>query len=262
MHLHRNNSKPAPPAAQLENPRIIENIKRDSPGRTTVKRYQKGPLLGEGARAKIFLFTDMDTMEDWACKVIQKSSLTKQRNQDLQSEIEILRSISHRHVVSLEDVFEDKESVYIIMELCPNQTMLELVKCKKRFIESDARRYMLQVLDAVRHMHQRNIIHRDLKLGNFFLGKNGEIKVGDFGFACKLKFDGERKTTRCGTPNYVAPEMLDGKGHSFEVDVWSIGVVLYTCLVGKPPFETSDKKLTFRLIRTSRCEVSVSVSAC
>ena len=76
-------------------------------------------------------------------------------------------------------------------------------------------------------MHQRNIIHRDLKFGIFFLDKNGEIKIGDFGFASKLKFDDECKTTRCGTPKNVASEMLDGKGHSFEVDVWIIGVVLY-----------------------------------
>ena len=249
-------AKPTPPVvAQQEYPSIIENNKRDSTGRTTVKRYQKGPLLGKGGFAKCFRVTDMDTKEDWACKIIQKSSLTKQRHkQKLQSEIKIHRSISHKYVVRFEDVFEDKENVYIIMEVCPNQTMLELVKRKKRLTESDTRRYMLQTLDAVRHMHQRNIIHRDLKLGNFFLGKASEIKIGDFGLACKLQFDGERKKTLCGTPNYIAPEVLDGKnGHSFEVDVWSIGVVLYTCLVGKPPFETSDIKSTYKLIRANRC---------
>lgn len=245
-------AKPAQPAQQ-EAPIIIEHQKRDSSGRTTVKRYQKGCLLGKGGFAKCYKVTDLDTKLEWACKIIQKSSLTKQRHkQKLQSEIKIHRSIDHKYVVRFEDVFEDKENVYIIMELCPNQTMLELVKRKKRLTESDARRYMLQTLDGVRHMHQRNIIHRDLKLGNFFLGKSSEIKIGDFGLACKLSFDGERKKTLCGTPNYIAPEVLDGKnGHSFEVDVWSIGVVLYTCLVGKPPFETSDIKSTYKLIRSN-----------
>lgn len=245
-------AKPTPPVSQ-EPPNIIEHSKRGSDGRTTVKRYQKGPLLGKGGFAKCFRVTDLDTKVDWACKIIQKSSLTKQRHkQKLQSEIKIHRSIFQKHVVRFEDVFEDKENVYIVMELCPNQTMLELVKRKKRLTESDTRRYMLQTLEAVRHMHQRNIIHRDLKLGNFFLGKANEIKIGDFGLACKLSFDGERKKTLCGTPNYIAPEVLDGKnGHSFEVDVWSIGVVLYTCLVGKPPFETSDIKSTYKLIRAN-----------
>ena len=245
-------SKPAPPVPQ-EPPNIIEHTKRGSDGRTTVKRYQKGCLLGKGGFAKCFKVTDLDTKVEWACKIIQKSSLTKQRHkQKLQSEIKIHRSIFQKHVVRFEDVFEDKENVYIVMELCPNQTMLELVKRKKRLTESDTRRYMLQTLDAVRHMHQRNIIHRDLKLGNFFLGKSSEIKIGDFGLACKLSFDGERKKTLCGTPNYIAPEVLDGKnGHSFEVDVWSIGVVLFTCLVGKPPFETADIKSTYKLIRAN-----------
>ena len=77
-----------------------------------------------------------------------------------------------------------------------------------------------------------------------------QIKVGDFGLAAKLEFEGERKRTICGTPNYIAPEVLDGKhGHSYQVDTWSLGVVLYTMLVGKPPFETSDVKTTYRRIR-------------
>ncbi|MGB1598348.1 MAG: protein kinase domain-containing protein, partial [Promethearchaeia archaeon] len=95
-------------------------------------------------------------------------------------------------------------------------------------------------------------IHRDLKLGNLFLDRGDEIKIGDFGLACKVQFDGERKRTLCGTPNYIAPEVLEGKnGHSYEVDLWSIGVVMYTCLVGKPPFETNDVKSTYNLIKTN-----------
>ena len=233
---------------------IIEQTKRDASGRTTVKRWRKGSLLGKGAFAKCYRVTDLAVNTDWACKILQKSSLTKQRHvQKLQSEIKIHRSIFHKNVVRFEDVFEDEESVYIIMEFCPNQTMLDLVKREKRLTEADTRRYMLQTLDAVRHMHHRNVIHRDLQLGNLFLGKNNEIKIGDFGLACKLAFDGERKKTLCGTPNYIAPEVLDGEnGHSFEVDVWSIGVVLYACLVGKAPFETADIKSTYKLIRANQ----------
>ena len=85
------------------------------------------------------------------------------------------------------------------------------------------------------------MIHRDLKLGNLFLNDKMEIKLGDFGLATKLEFDGEKKRTICGTPNYIAPEILEGKnGHSYEVDVWSIGVIIYTLLIGKPPFETPE----------------------
>ena len=99
-------------------------------------------------------------------------------------------------------------------------------------------------------MHSINIIHRDLKLGNLFLNEKMEVKVGDFGLATKLEFDGERKRTICGTPNYIAPEVLEGKqGHSYEVDTWSLGVIIYTLIIGKPPFETSDVKTTYKRIR-------------
>lgn len=94
------------------------------------------------------------------------------------------------------------------------------------------------------------MIHRDLKLGNLFLSDKMELKLADFGLAAKLEFDGEKKKTICGTPNYIAPEILEGKsGHSYEVDVWSLGVVIYTMLIGKPPFETNDVKTTYRKIR-------------
>lgn len=99
-------------------------------------------------------------------------------------------------------------------------------------------------------MHKHRVIHRDLKLGNLFLSDKMEIKLGDFGLATKLEYDGEKKRTICGTPNYIAPEILEGKrGHSYEVDVWSTGVIMYTLLIGKPPFETNDVKTTYRRIK-------------
>ncbi len=87
-------------------------------------------------------------------------------------------------------------------------------------------------------------------MGNLFLTEKMQIKIGDFGLATKLDFEGEKKRTVCGTPNYIAPEILEGKnGHSYEVDIWSFGVILYTLIIGKPPFETSDVKTTYRRIR-------------
>merc|ERR1712184_223396 len=91
---------------------------------------------------------------------------------------------------------------------------------------------MKQILLGVKYLHENKIIHRDLKLGNIFLNDDMEIKLGDFGLATKENFDGERKRTLCGTPNYIAPEVLTKKGHSYEVDIWSIGCIMYTLLVG------------------------------
>ena len=118
--------------------------------------------------------------------------------------------------------------------------------------EVEMRYYLLQMLSGMEYLHAQNVIHRDLKLGNLFLTGNMEIKIGDFGLATRVDFKDQRRTTMCGTPNYIAPEILMGKcGHSFEVDIWSIGVVIYTMLVGKPPYETTDIKSTYQRIKAN-----------
>jgi polo-like kinase 1 len=108
---------------------------------------------------------------------------------------------------------------------------------------------MLQVLDGLEYLHSQKIIHRDLKLGNLFLNENMGIKIGDFGLATRIDFYGEKKKTICGTPNYIAPEILESKGHSYEVDVWSVGVIIYTLIYGRPPFESKDVKDTYKKIK-------------
>jgi len=101
--------------------------------------------------------------------------------------------------------------VYILLEVCPNQTLNELIKRRKRLTEVEAQCYLYQVALALKYMHGRRVIHRDLKLGNMFLSEKLEIKIGDFGLAARLDSDGERRKTMCGTPNYIAPEILDSK---------------------------------------------------
>lgn len=128
--------------------------------------------------------------------------------------------------------------------------MNELLRRRKRLNELEVKCYVLQICNAIKYLHSHRVIHRDLKLGNLFLNDKMEVKIGDFGLATKLEFDGERKRTICGTPNYIAPEVLEGKqGHSYEVDIWSLGVIIYTFIIGKPPFETNDVKTTYKRIR-------------
>eukprot|EP01028_Stygiella_incarcerata_P006744 TRINITY_DN2739_c0_g1_i1.p1 TRINITY_DN2739_c0_g1~~TRINITY_DN2739_c0_g1_i1.p1 ORF type:complete len:609 (-),score=162.51 TRINITY_DN2739_c0_g1_i1:279-2105(-) len=130
---------------------------------------------------------------------------------------------------------------------------MELVKKRKIVSDTEARYFMWQLMEALMHLHKNLVIHRDLKLANLFLDENMCIKVGDFGLATKLIHKDERKKTICGTPNYIAPEVLGGHrvGHSFEVDIWSSGVILYTMLIGRPPFETTDVKSTYRKIKAN-----------
>ena len=216
-----------------------------------VKRYTRGRYLGKGGFAKVFAFTSLDSGREYAGKVIPKSSLIKESSRKkLMNEINIHRTIRHSQVVRFERFFEDKNNVYILLELCPHHTMLELVKRRGRLTEVECQYYMLQLLLTVQHLHSQSIIHRDLKLGNLFLGEQCDLKVGDFGLATRLDRLDERKRTICGTPNYIAPEILDNSnGHSFEVDVWAIGVIMYTLLYGAPPFETASVKTTYKRIR-------------
>jgi polo-like kinase 1 len=234
-----------------DQPAIIEEKIVRVNGEVAIRQYSKGRFLGKGGFARCYEFTSMETRKLTAAKIVPKASLTKSRaKQKLMTEIKIHRSLHHPHIVGFEHFFEDSENVYILLELCTNQTMNELLRRRKRLTELEVQCYLLQVISALTYLHSHRVIHRDLKLGNFFLSDKMEIKIGDFGLATKLEFDGEKKRTICGTPNYIAPEVLDGKtGHSYEVDIWSLGVVAYTLLVGKPPFETSDVKTTYRRIR-------------
>lgn len=217
------------------------------------KRYSKGRFLGKGGFAKCYEVTDMETKYVLAAKIVAKASIAKPRAMaKLRSEIAIHKSLDHEKVVEFHDHFEDVDYVYITLELCPNQTLNEFMRKRpyKRLSEPEAMFFLYDLIVALKYLHRRRVIHRDLKLGNLFLDAEVRLKVGDFGLAAQLEHDGEKKRTICGTPNYIAPEILDGKhGHSYEVDIWSLGVILYTMTIGRPPFETSDVKTTYRRIR-------------
>lgn len=165
------------------------------------------------------------------------------------SEIKIHKSLKHPNIVHFEHVFEDKENVYILLELCKNETLNELLKRRRRLTEFEIRVYLRQMIKVLEYLHSNKIIHRDLKLSNLFLSSSMEIKLGDFGLAAKLLEEDDRRYTVCGTPNYIAPEVLEQKGHSYGVDTWALGVLIYTLIVGMPPFETPHIKSTYKLIR-------------
>ncbi|CAD8174723.1 unnamed protein product [Paramecium pentaurelia] len=236
--------------ATVENVIIEEKISKSN-GDVIIKRYQRGKTLGKGGFARCYEITEIDTKKILAAKIIQKNTLTRNRaRQKLISEIKIHKSLHQTNIVQFIHVFEDHDNVYIILELCTNQTLNELIKRRRRITQLEVQCYILQLVNALKYLHQNKIIHRDLKLGNLFLNDKMELKLGDFGLATKLDFDGEKKKTICGTPNYIAPEILDGKiGHSYEVDIWSLGVIIYTLLIGKPPFETQDVKTTYKKIK-------------
>uniref|UniRef100_A0A8K9X459 Serine/threonine-protein kinase PLK n=1 Tax=Oncorhynchus mykiss TaxID=8022 RepID=A0A8K9X459_ONCMY len=216
----------------------------------TLKKYSRGRFLGKGGFAKCYEITDMETKEVFAGKVVPKSMIVKPHQREkMSSEISIHKSLDNPHIVGFHGFFEDDDFVFVVLEICRRRSLLELHKRRKAVTEPEARYYMMQLVKGCQYLHNNRVIHRDLKLGNIFLSDDMDVKIGDFGLATTIEFDGERKKTLCGTPNYIAPEVLCKKGHSFEVDVWSLGCILYTLLVGKPPFETSCLKETYNRIK-------------
>ncbi|KAJ8906691.1 hypothetical protein NDN08_003181 [Rhodosorus marinus] len=221
----------------------------------TIREYERGHMLGKGGFARVYLFREKSTERVYAAKVVTKCAVKKHRAREkLMSEIRIHRSLKHPNIVRFVRCFEDENHVYILLDLCDSGSLTDLVRARGHLTEDEARPILRQLIEAVSFMHSRWVIHRDIKLGNILIHKDSTVRVGDFGLAAQLESDKQRKMTICGTPNYIAPEVLDGGregGHSFEVDVWSIGVVVYTVLVGRPPFETSDVKQTYRRIKNN-----------
>lgn len=215
------------------------------------KTYTRKNVLGEGGFAVCYEVVD-EKGNTYAAKVVSKQTLKgeKQRTK-LIGEIKIQKSLHHQNIVRFYDVFEDSENVYMIIEICRNHTLVELLKKRKRLSEPEVRFYMLQLIAATIYMHKKHVIHRDLKLGNLLLDDNMDLKIADFGLAAMIQHEGERKKTICGTPNYIAPEVLfdSGNGHSYEVDIWSLGVIMYTLLVGKPPFQTREVEAIYKKIK-------------
>lgn len=234
-------------------PEVIEEKRKDADGRIISYKYARGRLLGKGGFAKCYLATSIASKSIYAIKIVSKSTLVKPRaRQKLHTEIKIHKTLAHENVVRFERFFEDTDHAYMLLELCANNSMSELIRKRKRLTEPETRYYIIQLISALKFLHSSCVIHRDLKLGNLFIDSDMRLKVGDFGLATRVMHVDERKKTVCGTPNYIAPEILEGKnGHSYEVDVWSTGVVFYTLLVGKPPYESTDVKSTYKRILTN-----------
>ncbi|CAJ0602397.1 unnamed protein product [Cylicocyclus nassatus] len=223
--------------------------------------YIRGKFLGKGGFARCYELRNSTTNEIFAGKIVSKTLLIKPyQREKMSQEVQIHRSLSHPHVVQLYSFFEDADNVYITLELCARRSLMELHKRRRAVTEPEARYFTHQVCLAVDYLHDKKVIHRDLKLGNLFLNGELQVKIGDFGLATTVDNEGERKKTLCGTPNYIAPEVLDKKGHSFEVDIWAIGCILYTLLFGRPPFETKSLKETYSRIKLNQYRVPSTAS--
>ena len=160
----------------------------------------------------------------------------------------------------------DEEDISIVMQYCSQGDLQELLKKRKRLTETETQAVLYPLVNTVAYLHGQSVLHGDLKLKNIFMDHDRRIYVGDFGLASRILDRSEKKLTLMGTPNYIAPEIIDGEvGYSFEVDIWSLGVIMFTLLCGTPPFETKTVKDTLHRIRhlqyTIPSDVTISRAA-
>jgi polo-like kinase 1 len=214
--------------------------------------YQRHEELGRGGFAAVYRVTNEATGEDFALKAISKERVSKPKTfEKLKSEISIQSTLNHPNILKSFDSFEDTTNHYIVLELCPGWSVRNRLRRAGHLSELETRSILREVIAGVCYLHDNRIIHRDLKLENFLFAEDGRLKIADFGLSAKLDYDDERKFTVCGTPNYLSPELLlaANKGHSYAVDIWTIGVCAFAMLTGHPPFETGRTKLTYEHIK-------------
>ncbi|KAJ4173488.1 Cell cycle serine/threonine-protein kinase cdc5/MSD2 [Fusarium falciforme] len=178
--------------------------------------------------------------------------------QKFQTELQIHSKMKHKNVVQFLRAFSQENCTYLVLELCPNGSLMDMVKRRKGLTEPEVRFYSVQIAGAIKYMHNKGIIHRDLKMGNIFLDSRMNAKIGDFGLAALLVTGRDmhtiRRTTLCGTPNYIAPEILEKgkKGHDHMVDIWSLGIIMsdkFAMFTSKPPFQSSTTDEIYRRAR-------------
>ncbi|XP_068136107.1 serine/threonine-protein kinase PLK4 isoform X2 [Hyperolius riggenbachi] len=207
-------------------------------------------LLGKGSFACVYRAQSIHTGIEVAIKMIDKKAMQRVGMvQRVRNEVEIHCQLKHPSILELYNYFEDSNYVYLILEMCHNGELNRFLKNRKKpFTEKEARHFMEQIVKGMLYLHSHGILHRDLTLSNLLLSSDMNIKIADFGLAAQLKLPNEKHFTMCGTPNYIAPEIATRSAHGLESDVWSLGCMLYTFLVGRPPFDTDNVKNTLNKI--------------
>ncbi|OAD59123.1 Serine/threonine-protein kinase MARK2, partial [Eufriesea mexicana] len=215
-----------------------------------IGKYKLLKTIGKGNFAKVKLAKHLPTGREVAIKIIDKTQLNPGSLQKLFREVRIMKMLDHPNIVKLFQVIETDKTLYLVMEYASGGEVFDYLVLHGRMKEKEARAKFRQIVSAVQYCHQKKIIHRDLKAENLLLDSEMNIKIADFGFSNEFT-PGNKLDTFCGSPPYAAPELFQGKKYDGpEVDVWSLGVILYTLVSGSLPFDGSTlRELRERVLR-------------
>ncbi|XP_066919893.1 serine/threonine-protein kinase MARK2-like isoform X5 [Clytia hemisphaerica] len=215
-----------------------------------VGKYKLIKTIGKGNFAKVKLAKHLPTGREVAIKIIDKTQLNQTSLQKLFREVRIMKFLDHPNIVKLYEVIETDKTLYLIMEYASGGEVFDYLVAHGRMKEKEARAKFRQIVSSVQYCHQKHVIHRDLKAENLLLDADMNIKIADFGFSNEFS-PGNKLDTFCGSPPYAAPELFQGKKYDGpEVDVWSLGVILYTLVSGSLPFDGQNlKELRERVLR-------------
>ncbi|XP_029922166.1 MAP/microtubule affinity-regulating kinase 4 isoform X2 [Myripristis murdjan] len=215
-----------------------------------IGNYRLLKTIGKGNFAKVKLARHILTGREVAIKIIDKTQLNPTSLQKLFREVRIMKSLNHPNIVQLFEVIETEKTLYLIMEYASGGEVFDYLVSHGRMKEKEARAKFRQIVSAVHYCHQKNIVHRDLKAENLLLDADSNVKIADFGFSNEFTM-GSKLDTFCGSPPYAAPELFQGKKYDGpEVDIWSLGVILYTLVSGSLPFDGQNlKELRERVLR-------------
>lgn len=225
----------------------------------SLKDFEIGKPLGRGKFGDVYLARERKNQFVVAIKVIKKKQLLKAGvEHQLRREIEIQSHLRQKNILRMFGYFWDENRIYIILEFAPGGELYKQLTNRGHFSESLTARYIHDLSIALAYCHSKHVIHRDIKPENLLIGQRGDIKIADFGWSVHAPTS--RRTTLCGTLDYLPPEMVEARDHDATADVWSLGVLMYEFLVGSPPFEAEGYRATYRRISNVDLRFPSSVS--